>query len=70
MVESELPKRPILAGFWQIGSASGQPGILKAEASNQLWMVRWPVGRFPSPMRSGRPPKDAVFEGSNLKSWV
>src|SRR4030095_7224975 len=66
ILSPELPNRPTLvrALSGQIGLLSGHPGILKAEASNQRPRERSAVGRFPSPIRSGRPPIVLVLEGS------
>src|ERR1035441_6601681 len=64
MLMPESPNLPMLAGFAQAGSESGHPGILKALVSNHLSSLRWPGTRLPLAMRSGRPPKELVFEGS------
>src|SRR5436190_23479583 len=62
-----LPKRPT---FWrsdpeQSGLEAGQPGMANAAVLYQRSYWRWSLGRFGSPIRSGRPPKMFVFETSS-----
>ena len=63
MSKAELPNLPTFVGFVQTGVELGHPGTAKAAVSNQ-WLIDRPEERLPFPIRSGRPPKFAVFEGS------
>ena len=63
MSKAELPNLPTFVGFVQTGVELVHPGTAKAAVSNQ-WLIDRPEERFPFPIRSGRPPKFAVFEGS------
>src|SRR5215468_294960 len=62
---AELPNLPTLAGLSQTGLLSGQPGILNAETLNQLLMLCFAGYRGAPAIRSGRPPRVFVLDGSN-----
>src|SRR5207248_1635646 len=70
-----LPNRPMLSGLVHTGLLSGQPGILKAAALNQLLIDCVPTACVLTPgTTSGRPPMEFVLDGSKplkdgVKNW-
>ena len=69
---AELPKRATPRSGRP--SPSMSPGTRNADGSNQRSIFRCAAGRFPSAMRSGRPPTVLVFDVSKpskegLKNW-